>query len=899
MPEIGQTVSHYKLLEMIGRGGMGIVYKAEDVTLHRQIALKFLPEEVSKSSQDLERFRREARAASTLNHPNICTIHHIDDFQGLTFIAMELLEGQTLKQLISQGNLKTEKLLDIAIQIADALSAAHQKDIIHHDIKPANIFVAHNGQTKILDFGIARLQELPSEGEDKTATIEGLPTSSKILMGTPAYMSPEHARGEELDTRSDLFSTGVVLYEMATGVLPFQGQTAAAVISDIVYKPHNPVRELKKSIPLNIALIIDKALEKDRDVRYQTAADLRADLKRAKREIDSAKFRAPVETAGKLVVSKIPPTQKIWGTRRKRSLIVLLALLAILGLMIYRSRSDLQSFLFNDKIGEVVSYQPLTAQQGPEYFPSLSPDGKTFVYTSKINDNWDIIAQRVGGRNPINLTRDCTEDDTQPAFSPDGELIAFRSERSGGGIYVMGATGESPRRLSDFGYNPSWSPNGREILVASESITRPEDRMVTGSQIYSIQYPTGEKRLLFNGDAVQAQWSPSGERIAFWSIDAMGGRHIYTIPAKNLDVTNPVAIRVTNVGFVNWNPVWSPTGNMLYFSSDRSGSMGIWRVKIDERSGEVLGNPESVPTPSIDSGHISFSGDGKRLAYIQHSFNANLYSIQFDSASELISSYPKPITQGSRQVTRPSLSPDGQWLAFNSWSKQEDLFVVKTDGTGWRELTNDTDQDRGPRWSPDGKRLAFFSNRSGKYEVWTISFDGDDLQQITNYPDHMVVSPVWSPDGTRLACSLYGIRSFLVDMQNPSSGEIPIDVQMENLSGYFQAWSWSKSGRKLAGYLIRPDGSAGGIGLYTIESKSFEMLTDYGMDPVWLSDDHRLLFYNNGQIDLVDTVTKKTHRILSVAPAAVAKRGFDISPDDSVIYFSQITTEADIWLLEQ
>ena len=538
------------------------------------------------------------------------------------------------------------------------------------------------------------------------------------------------------------------------------------------------------------------------------------------------------------------------------------------------------------------TFTQLTDQAGPEYFPSISPDGKSLVYASYASGNWDIYFQRVGGKNSVNLTKDSTAGDTQPAFSPDGERIAFRSEREGGGIFVMGATGESVKRLTDFGFNPAWSPDRKEIAYGEESIViNPAMRWSSNSRIWAVSVATGEKRLVVT-EGTQPNWSPHGHRIALCGRLKPGGRRdIHTIPAGGGE-----PVEVTKDPAMDWNPVWSPDGKYLYFASDRGGSMNLWRVPIEENSGKVLGQPEAVTTPSPYSGHVSFSRDGKRIVYAQIISRANLQQIGFDPRLEAVTGQPVWITQGSRWANTPDLSPDGEWLAFDSQgSQQDDLFVIRRDGTSLRQLTDDIQRDRKPYWSPDGKRLAFFSNRGGKWEIWIIDSDGSGLQQLTDTPKE-VTNAVWSPDGTRLAYRNYGSSPSIIEIGMQGRDQSPVVLpSISDLSDWFP-WSWSADGRKLAGFRVGVAGPEG-ISVYSLESQQFEKVTDFGLRPIWLSDSRRMLFQDlQARLYLLESRSKKVREVLSGTPNDPGN-GVTISRDDRQIYFSLVTTEADIWLM--
>jgi Tol biopolymer transport system component/serine/threonine protein kinase len=873
----GIRVAKFEIVDTIGAGGMGQVYRARDLELERDVALKVLPEQFAGDAERLARFRREARAIAALNHPNVVTIHSVDEVEGMHFLTMEFVDGKSLDHLIPPQGMPLKDLLQFAVPVARALNAAHERGIIHRDLKPANVMVGRDGRVKVLDFGIAKLQPKYS-GSDAAITRTEQLTAAQQVAGTPAYMSPEQAEAEAIDARSDIFSFGIVLYEMATASRPFHGDSAMSIISSILKDTPRSIAELRPDLPPDFHRIVRRCMAKDPARRFQTALDVQ-------NELEDLQQHASTET---VVAQARQSKRRIWIATGA-------ALFAAAGFGVYTWFKPFDRSLKTTPLR--ATFTRLTSRPGAEFFPSLSPDAKWIVYSGEGTGNRDIYLQSVSGQTAINLTQDSADDDEQPRFSPDGELIAFRSGRDGGGIFIMGRTGEAVHRVTRGGFNPAWSSDGKQIAYTTVRTEIRPQNAEERSDLMVVAVTGGKPRTVHAGDSMLPNWSPNNRRIAF-SGRFVGGQvlpgisNLFTIP-----LTGESPRQVTSGDSLDWNPVWAPDGSHLYFISNRGGSPNIWRVGIDQDSGEARGQPEPLTSPASFAAHLSISADGQRIAFSAVQETQNIQKLQFNPSTGDAIAEPVPITTGSRFWSSPDPSPDGKWVVFYSQVQPEgDLYMTRTDGSGvMSQLTGDAATDRVPRWSPDGEWISMFSDRSGKLEVWKMRVDGSELQQVTRTGGGV---SAWSPDGRQLAITRGSQvadpwHDIIVDTRAPPNQQEPMWLATAP-SPYpqFVPNSWSRDRRWIAGqngYTVH------GISIYSPETRTYQRLIDFGEWPVWLPDSRRILFVSGGrEFQVIDTRTKVTKRVFSVVRDTLGPPR--LTPDGRAAYFSRRVTESDVWL---
>ena len=946
----GRQLSHYKIISQLGAGGMGEVYLAEDSKLNRRVALKILPAGFCRDNRRLQRFVREARAASALNHPNICTIYQINEDCSPPFIAMEYIEGETLAEKIKSKAFDLSGTLDIALQIADALAEAHARGIIHRDIKPANIIINRRGQVKILDFGLAKIIARESEAETQQQL-----SQAGMVFGTLAYMSPEQARGQQVDAGTDIWSLGVVLYEMISGHLPFAGETKSDMLAAILKTEPPPLLVYTPNVPLELEHIIKKALGKERDERYQVVKDLLLDLKILQSELNSG--IAP-RSSGLLSTAAASARNTHSGSRlkiesfsNKRRWLLPAAALALSALFLIwylwqkppqTGTNDLASLAST----QITSWKSELGE-GDMSRARFSPDGKLIAYVTSKNGKSGIWLKQIGGGEPFTRKQDDSVD-RSPIFSPDGGQIAYCSERGAQrGIWTAPAFGGSPVLLASLDARCQglvhWAKDGAIIYFEMKD------------NFYALDIASKRITQLTNMDTSQLiqhdfSFAPDEKRIVY--ADRKDGQKDLWIADKNGE--NPV--RLTNDAAEDSHPVWHTDGQRIIYSSNRNGVKQICFAFLDGRP------PMQMTFSDSDSNVADVSSDGTKILYETTKDESDLWSARLEDGKEFQltsdigvefwqdvapngeaiayqaarrSSGGGKLLQGlillqkiandNRQIQmsadgfNPRWSPDGSRLAFlRSEAGNNSLWITSATGGDARKLTDggilfggylllpfNLIQTQDYQWSPDSRSLIYCATRDGVSNVWKAETDGAGETQLTNNEDKSLLffNPLFSPDGGRIAWLVmspggsqkktdWGIRVF-------ENGTVKQIYQSDSILGLV---GWSQSGQELIVKLAEGTGVAAlalpvevslfGLALDGSAPRPITKLRETFFQNIHLSPDRKTLAFvtrtgGNGVIQTIPSTGGTAKTLISSNDARVYFSSLAFAPDGKTLYYGK------------
>ena len=864
----GSTLSHYRLIGKLGSGGMGVVYKAEDTRLHRHVALKFLPDELGQDPAALARFRREARAASSLNHPNICIVHDIGEQSDRAFIVMEYLEGRTLKQEISGHPVPLELLITVAIQICDGLEAAHANGIVHRDIKPANVFISPNSHVKILDFGIAKIQnaeafELRNDAPQAIVSDPHQLTATGSAVGTLDYMSPEQVRGEPLDARSDLFSLGALFYEMAAGFPPFRGTTRAEIYDAILHQDAKPLRELNRTLPKELEQIVGKCLQKDRRARYQQVSQIQADLERLKQKADR---------------------RRRWQRARVGlGLAAAVVCLAVAAYLVLRSppppRVSGYVQLTNDGQGKGTALGAMVTDGARLYFGEGSGMSSVIAQVSASGGETSSLPEAPVGDPEVQ--------DISPSHS---ELLVSSymgfSQEFGWPLWLLPLPGGAPRRIGNISMScAAWSPDGREIAY------------VTGRDLYRSQRNGSNPRRIANlpGTAFWLRWSPDGSRLRMtignplgrtgvlrlWEVSANGASSRAFLP----DWNQPPSACCGN---------WTPDGKYFVFQATRDGKTEIWVTR--ERTGLLdsfrrTNQPVQLTGGQLDSMTPLPGLDGKKLYVVGQKLRGE--TVRWDAKSGQWVPY-----LSGRSAEFSAFSRDGQWVAYAS-SPDGSLWRSRIDGSDRRQLTSPPMRATIPSWSPDGKRIAFQAMKPGQpWNIYVISSDGGAPEAA--WPEkHNQARPTWSADGASILFSSFpgpeaadGIR--VINLTTRQLTKLPG-------SEWLLIPTWSPDGR----YIIARHSDHHVIKLFDLRTQQWTELVRSELNWFnWSRDGRYVYFEQHGNRNAVMRVGLDNHKVDEIVSLQNLKRTgafgsfwFGLAPDDSPIVLRDTGTQ-EVYALE-